>query len=72
MKDNVREELGEDVVEKQPLLEVPHDFADRANNDYEHDFERVQEAVKILIISGSSALCALTLYLVAILVCLIF
>ena len=69
MKDNVREELGEDVVEKQPLLEVPHDFADRANNDYEHDFERVQEAVKILILSGASAL---TLYLVAILGCLIF
>ena len=40
MKDNVREELVEDVVEKQPLLEVPHDFADRANNDYEMTLER--------------------------------
>ena len=48
MKDDIREELVEDVVEKPPLVEVAHDFADCANNDFEHDFEKVQEAIKIL------------------------
>ena len=36
------------MIRKPPLVEVAHDFADRANNDYEHDFEKVQEAIKIL------------------------
>ena len=47
-KETIREELFESVVEKPPFLEVPHDFEDRANNDYEHDFEKTKEAEKIL------------------------
>ena len=47
-KEAIREELFESVVEKPPFLEVPHDFEDRANNDYEHDFEKTKEAEKIL------------------------
>ena len=43
-KEAIREELFESVVEKPPFLEVPHDFEDRANNDYEHDFEKTKEA----------------------------
>ena len=43
-----KEDLFEEVVEKPPILEVPHDFEDRANNDYEHDFEKTKEAEKIL------------------------
>ena len=34
--------------EHRALIEVPHDFADRANNDYEHDFEKTKEAEKLL------------------------
>ena len=44
----IREEVVEGAVEKPPLVEVPHDFADRANNDYEHDFEKTKEAEKLL------------------------
>ena len=47
-KEAIREELFEGVVEKPPFLEVPHDFEDRANNDYEHDFEKTKQAEKIL------------------------
>ena len=47
-KEAIREEVVEGVVEKQPLVEVPHDFADRANNDYEHDVEKTKEAEKLL------------------------
>ena len=47
-KEAIREDLFEGVVEKPPFLEVPHDFEDRANNDYEHDFEKTKEAEKIL------------------------
>ena len=47
-KEAIREEVVLDVVEKPPLVEVPHDFADRANNDYEHDFEKTKEAEKLL------------------------
>ena len=48
VKEDVREEIGEEVVEKRPRVEVPHDFEDRANNDYEHDFEKTKEAEKLL------------------------
>ena len=54
-KEAIREELAEGEVEKPPLLEVPHDFADRANNDYEHDFEKTKEAEKLL--SGRDRCC---------------
>ena len=47
-KEAIKEDLFEGVVEKPPFLEVPHDFEDRANNDYEHDFEKTKEAEKIL------------------------
>ena len=47
-KEAIREEVVEGAVEKPPLVEVPHDFADRANNDYEHDFEKTKEAEKLL------------------------
>ena len=47
-KEDVREEVLEEVVVKRPLLKVPPDFEDRANNDYYHDFEKVKEAEKIL------------------------
>ena len=47
-KEEVREEVLEEVVEKRSLLKVPPDFEDRANNDYYHDFEKVKEAEKIL------------------------
>ena len=47
-KEAIREDLFEGVVEKPPFLEVPHDFEDRANNDYEHDFEKTKEAEKLL------------------------
>ena len=47
-KEDVREEVLEEVVEKQSFIEVPPDFEDRANNDYDHDFEKVKEAEKIL------------------------
>ena len=47
-KEAIREEVVLDVVEKPPLVEDPHDFADRANNDYEHDFEKTKEAEKLL------------------------
>ena len=36
------------LCEHRALMEVPHDFEDRANNDYEHDFEKTKEAEKIL------------------------
>ena len=56
VKDNVREDVGEEVVEEHPqvvvppdqLVWVPPDFEDRANNDYDYDLEKVDEAVKIL------------------------
>ena len=47
-KEAIKEDLFEGVVEKPPFLEVPHDFGDRANNDYEHDFEKTKQAEKIL------------------------
>ena len=47
-KETIREEVVEDVVEKPSLVEDPHDFEDRANNDYEHDFEKTEEAEKLL------------------------
>ena len=49
-KEAIREEVVEDVVEKPSfkLVEVPHDFEDRANNDYDHDFEKTKEAEKLL------------------------
>ena len=47
-KEAIREEVVDGAVEKPPLMEVPHDFADRANNDYEHDFEKTKEAEKLL------------------------
>ena len=47
-KEAIREDLFEGVVEKPLFLKVPHDFEDRANNDYEHDFEKTKEAEKIL------------------------
>ena len=47
-KEAIREEVVEGAVEKPPLVEVPHDFADRANNDYEHDIEKTKEAEKLL------------------------
>ena len=47
-KEAIKEDLFEGVVEKPPFLEVPHDFEDRVNNDYEHDFEKTKEAEKIL------------------------
>ena len=47
-KDDLREEVLDGAVEKPPRVQVPHDFADRANNDYSHDFEKVKEAEKIL------------------------
>ena len=48
VKDDVREEVVQEAVEKLPLVEVPHDFANRANSDYEHDFEKTKEAEKLL------------------------
>ena len=48
VKEDVREEVLEEAVEKRSLSEVPPDFEDRANNDYYHDFEKVKEAEKIL------------------------
>ena len=50
VKEVIREEVSEDVVEKPSFLEVPHDFADRATNDYnaENDIEKIKEAEKIL------------------------
>ena len=48
VKEDIREEIGEEVVEKRPRVEVPHDFEDRVNNDYEHDFEKTKEAEKLL------------------------
>ena len=48
VKDDVREEIVQEAVEKLPLVEVPHDFENRANNDYEHDFEKTKEAEKLL------------------------
>ena len=47
-KDDFREEVLDGEVEKPPKVQVPHDFEDRANNDYFHDFEKVKEAEKIL------------------------
>ena len=47
-KDDIREEVLDGAVEKPPQVQVPHDFEDRANNDYFHDFEKVKEAEKIL------------------------
>ena len=47
-KEAIMEDLFEGVVEKPFFLEVPHYFEDRANNDYEHDFEKTKEAEKIL------------------------
>ena len=47
-KDDIREEVLDGAVEKPPQVQVPHDFADCANNDYFHDFEKVREAEKIL------------------------
>ena len=47
--DDVREEVSEEeVVEKRHLIAVPPDFEDRANNDYDHDLEKVDKVVKIL------------------------
>ena len=34
VKDDVREEVVQEAVEKLPLVEVPHDFANRANSDH--------------------------------------
>ena len=47
-KDDLREEVLDGAVEKPPQVQVPHDFEDRANNDYFHYFEKVKEAEKIL------------------------
>ena len=48
VKDNFREEIDEEVVEKRPRVDVPCDFEDRSNSDYEHDFEKTKEAEKLL------------------------
>ena len=52
VKEVVREEVGVEVIEEEvaklPRVQVPHDWEDRANNGYEHDFERVKEAFKIM------------------------
>ena len=51
IKEVAREEVSEIIEEevgKLPRLQVPHDFEDRANNDYFHDFEKVKEAQKIM------------------------
>ena len=57
-KDDIREEVVESEVERPPLVEIPHDFADRANNDYSHDFEKVNEAEKILRETDRCCFCA--------------
>ena len=56
-KDDLREEVLDGAVEKPPQVQVPHDFADRANNDYFHDFEKVKEAEKILRETDSCCFC---------------
>ena len=54
VKDDVREEMeadDEEEVEKRPLLQVPEDYEDRANNDlWDWDANRVKvkEADKLL------------------------
>ena len=56
-KDDFREEVLDGEVEKPPRVQVPYDFADRANNDYFHDFEKVKEAEKILRETDSCCFC---------------
>ena len=48
VKDDIREDVGEEVVEEHLQVVVPPDFEDRANNDYHHDLKKVDEAMKIL------------------------
>ena len=48
VKKDVREEIDKGVVEKRLRVEVPHDFEDCANSDYEHDIEKTKEAEKLL------------------------
>ena len=45
-----RKEGGKEVVDVAEVVEVPHDFADRATNDYnkENDIEKIRQAEKIL------------------------
>ena len=57
VKDDFREEVLDGAVEKPPRVQVPHDFEDRANNDYFHDFEKVKEAEKILRETDSCCFC---------------
>ena len=54
VKDDVREEMeadDEEEVEKRPLLQVPEDYEDRANNDlwdWDANRKKVKEADKLL------------------------
>ena len=48
VREEVRAEVIEEEVVKLPRVQVPHNWEDRANNGYEHDFERVKEAFKIM------------------------
>ena len=45
VKEVIREEVSEDVVEKPFFFKVPHDFTDRATNDYnaENDIEKIKD-----------------------------
>ena len=48
MEERAQVPQRQQLHEHRALVEVPHDFADRANNDYEHDFEKTKEAEKLL------------------------